>query len=45
MFARLSPWGGTSPLPHPTSHTVSSMGGRVGERAGAASPAQLEAKA
>jgi hypothetical protein len=28
---------GTSPLPHPATHTLLSMGGRVGARAGSAS--------
>gem|GEM_PF-4108217 len=30
---------GTSPLPHPATHIMLPLGGRVGERAGAAIPA------
>jgi hypothetical protein len=31
---------GTGPLPHPAPHSVPWMGGRVGERAGAARPVE-----
>src|SRR3546814_2645310 len=38
---RLAAHGGTGPLPHPATQRQCSMGGRVGERAGAASEIAL----
>ena len=37
-FASAAPRGGTGPLPHPATQPGYSVGGRVGERAGAAAP-------
>jgi len=38
---RLSAHGGTGPLPRPVTHMILPLGGRVGERAGAASDIAL----
>ena len=38
---RLSAHGGTGPLPHPATHKILPLGGRVGERAGATSEIAL----
>jgi hypothetical protein len=38
---RLTAHGGTGPLPHPATHRILPLGGRVGERAGAASKGAL----